>query len=169
MHHRRQSQSVPVLGRSCVRARRRARPSSAARVVRNESGVIVGAASQRSEPKIVGFIPLANRRRPQQVIITDASERRAARPARYRRKQREERAQAQGRRRKMTVRQHGLRGRPVIGRSTTQEMSDAKKRIRVDEVIQISDLAHQMGKKATALLRLLWGMGMRGVTINNVR
>ena len=44
------------------------------RVVRNESGVIVGAASQRAEPKIVGFIPLANRARPQQVIITDASE-----------------------------------------------------------------------------------------------
>src|SRR5690606_32670787 len=43
------------------------------RVVRNESGVIVAAAPQRSEPKIVGFIQLADRRRPQQVIITDAS------------------------------------------------------------------------------------------------
>jgi translation initiation factor IF-2 len=53
-------------------------------------------------------------------------------------------------------------------RITTQEMSDAKKRIRVDEVIQIADLAHQMGKKATAVLRLLWGMGMRVLTINNV-
>src|SRR5690606_10360432 len=47
------------------------------RVVRNESGVIVGAASQRAEPKILGFIQLANRPRPQQVIITDANEEQA--------------------------------------------------------------------------------------------
>jgi len=138
------------------------------RVVRNESGVIVGAASQRAEPKIVGFIPLANRARPQQVIITDASETEQRGRATVR-KQREERAQAQGRRRKMTVRNMGRRpGGPLSTRITTQEMSDAKKRIRVDEVIQIADLAHQLGKKATAVLRLLWGMGMRGLTINNV-
>jgi translation initiation factor IF-2 len=138
------------------------------RVVRNESGVIVGAASQRAEPKIVGFIPLANRARPQQVIITDASETEQRGRATVR-KQREERAQAQGRRRKMTVRNMGRRpGGPLSTRITTQEMSEAKKRIRVDEVIQIADLAHQMGKKATAVLRVLWGMGMRGLTINNV-
>ena len=138
------------------------------RVVRNESGVIVGAASQRAEPKIVGFIPLANRARPQQVIITDASETEQRGRATVR-KQREERAQAQGRRRKMTVRNMGRRpGGPLSARVTTQEMSDAKKRIRVDEVIQIADLAHQMGKKATAVLRVLWGMGMRGLTLNNV-
>ncbi len=138
------------------------------RVVRNESGVIVGAASQRAEPKIVGFIPLASRARPQQVIITDASETEQRGRATVR-KQREERAQAQGRRRKMTVRSMGRRpGGPMGARITTQEMSDAKKRIRVDEVIQIADLAHQLGKKATAVLRLLWGMGMRGLTLNNV-
>nr|WP_293179425.1 translation initiation factor IF-2 [Nannocystis sp.] len=138
------------------------------RVVRNESGVIVGAASQRAEPKIVGFIPLASRTRPQQVIITDASETEQRGRATVR-KQREERAQAQGRRRKMTVRSMGRRpGGPMGTRVTTQEMSDAKKRIRVDEVIQIADLAHQLGKKATAVLRLLWGMGMRGLTLNNV-
>ncbi len=138
------------------------------RVVRNESGVIVGAASQRAEPKIVGFIPLANRARPQQVFITDASETEQRGRATVR-KQREERAQAQGRRRKMTVRSMGRRpGGPLSTRITTQEMSDAKKRIRVDEVIQIADLAHQLGKKATAVLRLLWGMGMRGLTLNNV-
>jgi translation initiation factor IF-2 len=201
MHHRRQSQSVPVLGpivrpgaearaaeqrglEARLAAEKAAAEKAAAekaaaekaaaekaaaesgRVVRNDAGVIVGAASQRSEPKIVGFIQLADRRRPQQVIITDASseENRGGRATQ--RKQREERAQAQGRRRKMTARP-GLRGRPVIGRSSTQEMSDAKKRIRVDEAIQISDLAHQMGKKGSALLRVLWGMGMRGVTINS--
>jgi len=135
------------------------------RVVRNDAGVIVGAASQRSEPKIVGFIKLAERRRPQQVIITDASEEsRGGRASQ--RKQREERAQAQGRRRKMTMR--GRRGDRASGpRVTTQEMSEAKKRIRVDEAIQISDLAHQMSKKASAALRVLWGMGLRGLTINS--
>ena len=136
------------------------------RVVRNDAGVIVGATSQRSEPKIVGFIQLGDRRRPQQVIITDASEERAGGRA-TQRKQREERAQAQGRRRKMTVRP-GARGRPLPGaRASTQEMSEAKKRIRVDEAIQISDLAHQMGKKGSVLLRVLWGMGLRGLTINS--
>jgi translation initiation factor IF-2 len=134
------------------------------RVVRNDAGVIVGAAPQRSEPKIVGFIKL-ERRRPQQVIITDASEEsRGGRASQ--RKQREERAQAQGRRRKMTMRGRG-RDRSTGPRVTTQEMSEAKKRIRVDEVIQISDLAHQMGKKASAALRVLWGMGLRGLTINS--
>ncbi|HFE45561.1 MAG TPA: GTP-binding protein, partial [Nannocystis exedens] len=135
------------------------------RVVRNDAGVIVGAASQRSEPKIVGFIKLAERRRPQQVIITDASEEsRGGRASQ--RKQREERAQAQGRRRKMTMRGRD-RGRSTGPRVTTQEMSEAKKRIRVDEAIQISDLAHQMSKKASAALRVLWGMGLRGLTINS--
>ncbi len=135
------------------------------RVVRNDAGVIVGAASQRSEPKIVGFIKLAERRRPQQVIITDASEEsRGGRASQ--RKQREERAQAQGRRRKMTMRGRD-RGRSSGPRVTTQEMSEAKKRIRVDEAIQISDLAHQMSKKASAALRVLWGMGLRGLTINS--
>jgi len=137
----------------------------ARRVVRNDAGVIVGAASQRSEPKIVGFIKLAERRRPQQVIITDASEEsRGGRASQ--RKQREERAQAQGRRRKMTMRGRD-RGRSSGPRVTTQEMSEAKKRIRVDEAIQISDLAHQMSKKASAALRVLWGMGLRGLTINS--
>ena len=46
-------------------------------------------------------------------------------------------------------------------------MSDEKKRIRVDEAIQVSDLAHQMGQKASNVLRTLWGMGLRGITINN--
>src|SRR5690606_23643802 len=50
---------------------------------------------------------------------------------------------------------------------STVEMSEEKKRIRVDEAIQVSDLAHQMGQKASVVLRQLWGMGMRGITINN--
>ncbi|NJK33363.1 MAG: GTP-binding protein [Deltaproteobacteria bacterium] len=50
---------------------------------------------------------------------------------------------------------------------STVEMSEAKKRIRVDEAIQISDLAHQMGVKASKVMRALWTMGMRNLTINH--
>jgi translation initiation factor IF-2 len=135
------------------------------RVVRNDQGVIVGAAPQRSEPRILGFIPLAQTRKRQQVIITDAAEE-DKRGRASQRKVREERAQAQGRRRKMT---RGVRGRGPSAPSkiSTVEMSEEKKRIRVDEAIQVSDLAHQMGQKASIILRQLWAMGMRGITINN--
>jgi translation initiation factor IF-2 len=135
------------------------------RVVRNEDGVIVGARSQRSEPKILGFIPLAPSRKRQTVIITDASEE-DRRGRATQRKAREERAQAQGRRRKMTRKGgRGAGGAPA--KVSTIEMSEDKKRIRVDEAIQVSDLAHQMGVKASVVLRQLWGMGLRGITINN--
>ncbi|MDC0715374.1 translation initiation factor IF-2 [Nannocystis bainbridge] len=136
------------------------------RVLRDEAGVIVGAASQRAEPKILGFVQLANRPRPQQVIITDASDSQQRGRATIR-KEREERAQQQGRKRKTMIR--NVRGRPGLpgARPSTQEMSESKKRIRVDEAIPVADLAHQMGKKATMLLKTLWGMGLRGVTINS--
>ncbi len=141
-----------------------ATPDSGRRVVRNEDGVIVGAKSQRSEPKILGFITLAQPKRRQQVIITDAAdEDRKGRASQ--RKQREERAQAQGRRRKMNRgRGRGPGGPPKV---STVEMSEEKKRIRVDEAIQVSDLAHQMSQKASVILRQLWGMGLRGITINH--
>ncbi|MCA9695079.1 MAG: translation initiation factor IF-2 N-terminal domain-containing protein, partial [Myxococcales bacterium] len=139
--------------------------ASGRRVVRNDAGVIVGVAKQRSEPRITGFIQLNQPRPRQQVIITDAGdEPRGGRASQ--RKKREERIQQQGRRRPMRT----GRGRPTGAerpRVLTQAMSDAKKRIRVDEAIQISDLAHQMGKKAGAVMRVLWGMGLRGLTINH--
>ncbi len=135
------------------------------RVLRNEDGVIVGAASQRSEPKILGFIKIPQKARKQQVIITDANEQEKMGRA-SQRKQREEKHQARGRRKppRRGGRGHDRSGPPKIN---TVEMSNEKKRIRVDEAIQVADLAHQMGKKASAILRTLWGMGMRGITINN--
>ncbi|MGH1341203.1 MAG: translation initiation factor IF-2 [Nannocystales bacterium] len=147
-----------------------AKPEAAAadggsgRVLRNEAGVIVGAASQRSEPKILGFIQLPASRR-KQVIITDANEQEKMGRASIR-KQREERHQARGRRKPP---RRGGRGQDRSGppKINTVAMGDDKKRIRVDEAIQVADLAHQMGKKASAILRTLWGMGMRGITINN--
>lgn len=135
------------------------------RVVRNEEGVIVGIQSKRSGPNIQGFIQLTPPKRRQQVIITDATEEERKGRA-SQRKQREEKAQAQGRRKK-PLRRAGKGPGGGSPRISTIAMSDEKKRIRVDEAIQVSDLAHQMGQKASNVLRTLWGMGLRGITINN--
>ncbi|HLT41054.1 MAG TPA: translation initiation factor IF-2 [Enhygromyxa sp.] len=138
-------------------------PDDERRVVRNEKGVIVAAASRRSEPKIIGFIPLPSTpARRQQVIITEAAKGQTKGRASAR-KEREERAQQKARRRPTRSR----RERGGAKQVSTIEMSEAKKRIRVDEAIQISDMAHQMGVKASRLIRSLWQMGMRNVTINN--
>ncbi|TPV95550.1 MAG: translation initiation factor IF-2 [Myxococcales bacterium FL481] len=136
------------------------------RVLRNEAGVIVGTTPERSEPRILGFIPLEQRRARPQVIITEVGKNDSKGRA-TRRKQREERAQQQGRRRKTPVRKPGGRGeRPVVARPAA-EKSEAKRRVRVDEAIQVSDLAHAMGQKSAKIIRVLWGMGMRGITINH--
>ncbi|RMH00206.1 MAG: translation initiation factor IF-2 [Deltaproteobacteria bacterium] len=139
-------------------------PTAGTRAVRNEKGVIVGAAKTRSEPKILGFIPLETRRKPKQVIITEAEERQVRGRA-SQRKQREERVQSQGRRRKMMRPRRGAAAGP--SRPSTVEMKEEKKRIRMEEAIRVADLAHQMGQKASKLLKVLWGMGMRGITINS--
>ncbi len=136
------------------------------RLVRDADGVIIGTRAKTSGPTIVDFIklpgggPAAVRR--QQVIITDASKSRSKGRATVR-KEREEKAQQRQRRRTPVRRRE--RGGPK--QVSTVEMSDAKKRIRVDEVIQISDLAHQMGVKASKVIRQLWVMGMRNLTINH--
>ncbi len=132
-------------------------------VLRNAEGVIVGAASRRSEPKIIGFIPLPQATRRREVIITEANKGKTAGRATAR-KIRQERALARGRRRP----NRGRRDRGGPKQVSTVEMSEAKKRIRVDEAIQISDMAHQMGVKASRLIRTLWTMGMRRLTINSV-
>ena len=137
-----------------------------ARLVRDADGVIIGTKSKTSGPTIIDFIklpgggPAAQRR--QQVIITDASKSRSEGRATARKK-REEKAQQRGRQRRPIRRRD--RGGPK--QVSTVEMSDAKKRIRVDEVIQISDLAHQMGVKASKVIRQLWVAGMRNLTINH--
>ncbi len=137
-----------------------------ARLVRDADGVIIGTKSKTSGPTIVDFIklpgggPAAQRR--QQVIITDASKNRSEGRATARKK-REEKAQQRGRLRRPVRRRD--RGGPK--QVSTVEMSEAKKRVRVDEVIQISDLAHQMGVKASKVIRQLWVAGMRNLTINH--
>lgn len=44
--------------------------------------------------------------------------------------------------------------------------AEHKRVIRIEDTITIGDISHQMGVKATEVLKKLWGMGMVGVTIN---
>jgi translation initiation factor IF-2 len=50
--------------------------------------------------------------------------------------------------------------------TTITTPAEHKRVIKMDESIAVSELAHQMGVKATEVLKKLWGMGMVGVTIN---
>jgi translation initiation factor IF-2 len=56
----------------------------------------------------------------------------------------------------------GKKSRPTL--ITTP--AEHKRVIKMDESIAVAELAHQMGVKATEVLKKLWGMGMVGVTIN---
>lgn len=134
------------------------------RVLRDSDGVIVGAASKQSSPKILGFIDIQPRRRQQQVIITEANQPQKSGRASAR-KRREEKVQQQSRRRPPASRHR--RGEKRTRHVSTQEMSEAKKRLRIDEAISVGDMAHQMGVKASRVMRTLWTMGMRGMTINH--
>jgi translation initiation factor IF-2 len=44
--------------------------------------------------------------------------------------------------------------------------AEHKRVIKVEESIGVAEIAHQMGVKATEVLKKLWGMGMLGVNIN---
>lgn len=53
------------------------------------------------------------------------------------------------------------------GKQTTiTTPAEHKRVIRIEDTIMIGDLAHNMGIKATEVLKKLWGMGMTGVNIN---
>jgi len=132
-------------------------------VIRNQEGVIVGIKTKQQGPNITGFIKLEPRKSArQQVIITEAKKGPGGGRATARKK-REERAQRMSRNRPQR-RDRFRSGPPQIN---TVEMGEAKRRIRVDEVIQVSDLAHQMGQKSAKIVRELWVLGLRGITINN--
>ena len=48
---------------------------------------------------------------------------------------------------------------------TTQPLKAAKRKLKVEEAIRVSDMAHQMGVKAQALIKVLFGLGVMA-TIN---
>jgi translation initiation factor IF-2 len=75
------------------------------------------------------------------------------------RKAREERSS-----RRVPERRAVRRGKPSS--AGTAQMSEDKKRVRIDEVISVGELAKQMGVKAPKVIRVIWGMGIRNATIN---
>ncbi len=58
-----------------------------------------------------------------------------------------------------------LKGRDARPAAVTQPLKAAKRKIRVEEVIRVADLAHQMGLKATEIIKVLFGLGVMA-TIN---
>ncbi|HVI01569.1 MAG TPA: translation initiation factor IF-2 N-terminal domain-containing protein, partial [Enhygromyxa sp.] len=150
------------------------------RVIRDAEGVIVGARS--AGPKILGVIdlkPKQQRGKPA-AESTPASPKPAPAPSPARRPEiilepagadgPKGRASARKAREVRSVqrrtpgRQTTRRGKPSS--AGTAEMSDEKKRVRVDEVISIGELARQMGVKAPKVIRVVWGMGIRNATVN---
>jgi len=53
------------------------------------------------------------------------------------------------------------------GKTEITTPAEHKRRIRMEDAISTSDLAKQMGIKATEALKQLWGLGMTGITINS--
>jgi translation initiation factor IF-2 len=144
-----------------------ATPETTARqenVLRDENGVIIGVRKTKAGPNIQGFIRIEPRRK-QQVIITEATPKRTQGRA-SQRKKREEKIQQMQRRRNLSQRNR-RRDRSGPKANHTVQMGEDKKRIRVNEVIQVSDLAHQMSIRAPRVIKALWKMGMRGTLINS--
>ena len=150
------------------------------RVIRDAEGVIVG--SRGAGPKILGVIdlkragvarskpavpakdeasgPKRGSGRKREIVIDSApggpdqpKGRASARKAREVRSSR-----------RMPGRRAVRRGKPSS--AGTAEMSAEKKRVRVDEVIAIGELAKQMGIKAPKVVRVVWGMGVRNANVN---
>ncbi|HLT36683.1 MAG TPA: translation initiation factor IF-2 N-terminal domain-containing protein [Enhygromyxa sp.] len=154
------------------------------RVIRDAEGVIVGARS--AGPKILGVIDLKPRPRPAESQQAQANKQAAAGSSKAPtpgpgRKQEiiieppggdgpKGRASAHKAREVRSVRRAPDRrttrraGKPSS--AGTAEMSEEKKRVRVDEAISIGDLAKQMGVKAPKVIRVVWGMGIRNATVN---
>ncbi len=157
------------------------------RVIRDAEGVIVGARS--AGPKILGFIDVSKNRpsgpprrgdmrgkpepgKPEpskpaviageptkpEIELVDGERPQGRVSARKAREFRQNR--------RIPGRKAARRGDKPSG-SGTAEMSAEKKRVRVDEAISVGELAKQMGVKAPKVIRSLYGMGIRKVTVNS--
>ena len=147
------------------------------RVVRDADGVIVGARS--AGPKILGVIELKGRKKGQpkgqgggKAKAGESGSRRGARQVTVESKDDSPRGRASARKarevrsvRRMPMRR-ALRRSGSPSSAGTAQMSDEKKRVRIDEAIAIGELAKQMGVKAPKVIRALWGIGMRSATVN---
>ena len=64
------------------------------------------------------------------------------------------------------VRSHKPKKQHQTVAQSTQPMKATKRRIRMEESIRVSELAHQMGVKASEIIKILFGLGVMA-TINN--
>lgn len=64
------------------------------------------------------------------------------------------------------VRSHKPKKQHQNASQSTQPMKATKRRIRMEESIRVSELAHQMGVKASEIIKILFGLGVMA-TINN--
>ena len=63
------------------------------------------------------------------------------------------------------ARGRGKRKRDIRPPSSTQPLKAIKRKIKVDEFIRVSDMAHQMGLKSNEIIKILFGLGVMA-TIN---
>jgi translation initiation factor IF-2 len=161
------------------------KPASEERVIRDAEGVIVGARS--AGPKILGMIDLKARSGPPgrqrdggsrdnsrggpsrstgdkpagpqpEIVLEPSGDQPKGRASA--RKAREVRSA------RRVPERRGVRRGGKPSSAGTAEMSAEKKRVRIDEVISVGELAKQMGVKAPKVIRVVWGMGIRNATIN---
>jgi translation initiation factor IF-2 len=139
------------------------RAAGESRLIRDERGVIVGT-RRKSEPNIVGFIPVSTTRRVAQRVET-VTAKEDSRGRASRRKEREQKRRDAARRRARVGRKPRSRGRHVP--NTAAPRRPENRTIRIDGAIRAGDLAHQMGVKSSMVLRELWGLGLKRVTVNH--
>lgn len=126
------------------------------RVLRDDDGVIIGVKTEKRGPVIVGRIQLP----PRHVVLTKKDTPTGTPGRASARKKRDDKHI-----KRPYPRRPNRRRQPAA--NNTVAMSNEKKRVRIDEAILVSNLAHQLSQKAPKLLRILWKMGMKRVTINS--
>ncbi|MEM7158425.1 MAG: translation initiation factor IF-2 [Myxococcota bacterium] len=142
------------------------------RVRRNKEGVIVGTGAPASGPKVVGFISLPTDKRKgpaKKVVVTNKATEAPAKGAGDGRASQRKRREERRMKKDLRHRARGRRGREdkAPPGSNTAEMSEKKKKVRVDGQIRVSDLARGLSQGAAQVLRVLWSAGHRGVTLND--
>ncbi|MEX1364630.1 MAG: translation initiation factor IF-2 [Nannocystaceae bacterium] len=127
------------------------------RVLRNEDGVIVGT-ERRSEPKILGYIKVAPRRR-KKTVVQVAQEKRTETGRATRRKEREDRKRLANRRNQ--ARERSRRRSRRVRASHTVPRRPENRVIEVNGTIVLADLAHALSKPASHLVRVAYDLGIK--------
>ena len=178
--------SKPIKRRKKVSPSEVSPPQVRRDVLRDKEGVIVGTQASQG-PKILGHVDLSKLSRPAarsgqqlgkagtsggrsglgskksasgkvEVVMNDKSSKNETGRVTSR-KRREEKALWRPKR--------VNKGRKGKVGSNTVEKKDEKKRVRINESISVTELAHQLGVKAPKVIRVLWSMGQRKMTMTS--